>query len=157
MTHPLYVIDTCSLIQMREAYKRKIFSGAWESIERFIADKKIIAPYEVYHELEQQEDDEVFKWIKQYKEFMFIPAEKSIQLGVKELLKKYPGLIDVKKAKDGADPFVIQTAINLNCVVITEEIKSGQISHPKIPDVCRDLGLKCKRLLDLFEMENCKY
>jgi hypothetical protein len=157
MSAPRYVIDTCSLIQMREAYRRKVFNGAWTSIENFIRENKIVSPFEVYNELEQQESDEVFRWIKPFKESMFISANREIQMGVKSILKKYPGLIDVKKAKDGADPFVIQTAISLGCMVITEERHSGQINNPKIPDVCNALGIECKSLVDLFEIENCQF
>lgn len=152
-----YILDTCSWIELRESYKKKVFPGVWNSIERFIVESHIKSPFEVFVELEEKENDEVFQWVKTYRDTSFISAPKETQMGVRALLKKYPKLIDISKAKDGADPFVIQVARELKAAVVTEEQKSGQIQFPMIPDVCQAEGIECINLIDVLDREGCVF
>lgn len=51
----------------------------------------------------------------------------------------------------GADPFVIALAKARKASVLTDERPSNSLERPKIPDVCKVLGIECCRLSDVFE------
>ena len=64
---PGYCIDTCALIDLwRRVYPRDIFRTLWKNIEKFISDGRLIAPREVFKELEKQ-DDELLEWTRKHK------------------------------------------------------------------------------------------
>ena len=73
-----------------------------------------------------------------------------------ELEKKdddHPRLIDTRRGRSGADPFVIALAKVRGSAVITGETPSGSLKRPKIPDVCRAIGVEPIGLLDLIRRE----
>ena len=69
----------------------------------------------------------------------------------KSLLRKYPRLVDTRKGRSGADPFVIGLAQmhNPSLTVVTEE-KGGTADKPHIPYVCQEEDIRCVSLLDLI-------
>ncbi|HET6880207.1 MAG TPA: DUF4411 family protein [Pirellulales bacterium] len=54
--------------------------------------------------------DEVSKWAKQYAA-IFLPLDTDIQTEATKILDNHPTLVGLRKAKSGADPFVIAAAI----------------------------------------------
>ena len=55
-------------------------------------------------ELERQDDD-VFAWAKRHVTFM--PLEDEIQASATEILAKFPQLVNARRSRSVADPFVI--------------------------------------------------
>ncbi|MBX9720834.1 MAG: DUF4411 family protein, partial [Candidatus Obscuribacterales bacterium] len=55
------------------------------------------------------------------------------------------------------DPFVIALASVHRCAVITEEEPSAKPNKPRIPDVCKDLGIKTLKLVDVIKQEGWKF
>jgi hypothetical protein len=151
-----YIIDSCSLIVLKDTYRESVFPDAWVNVENYIKEKKIWSCYEVYEDIKKQEGDSVFALIKEHTD-IFIPPTKEIQLKVRELLSEYPNLIRFKNKSSGSDPFVIATAIIHKVPVVTEEKKTGDINNPHIPDVCQALNHPCVKLVDLFEREGFKF
>ena len=133
-----YVIDTCSLTELRRTYPFKMFAPVWNKLKELVEKEIIISTEEVFDELRIYDDD-VFNWAKE-NSIMFIPLDESIQLKVQELLLTHYNLIDIKNKKSSADPFVIALAILNNCTVVTEEKPSGGPNKSKIP-VCLQAGL----------------
>jgi len=69
-----YCIDASSLLKLKEDYPRKVFRKLWENVEQLIADERLVAPEEVYREIEF--DDELSPWAQQHKRmFKKIDAE----------------------------------------------------------------------------------
>lgn len=152
MSAPKYLIDTCSLTKMRHTYPADIFPAAWAKLTE-LADRGILSSAaDVWEELSVFED-EISLWAKRRSDF-FLPLSKNIQLHATSILSSHPGLLDLKKNKSSADPFVIGTAIELSCSVVTEEIHSNSPTRPKIPNVCNELGIECINIVEMFRRES---
>ncbi|MGH9781246.1 MAG: DUF4411 family protein [Candidatus Acidiferrales bacterium] len=41
--------------------------------------------------------------------------------------------------------------------VVTAEKASGNLTKPKIPDVCKDLGISCIEIIDFFRTQRWKW
>lgn len=76
-----------------------------------------------------------------------------MQVSARAILATYPTLIDVKKRKSSADPFLIAAAIVHKAAVVTEERPSGGPGKVKIPDVCREMKIPCMTLLEMMLRE----
>jgi len=151
-----YIIDTSSLIELKDTYRKSVFSGAWDDIKDYLKNGIICSSVLVYDELKQQEDDIIFKMVNQFPHIFIVPTEE-IQNKVKEILALYPRLIKIKSNKSGADPFVVATAIINKVPVVTNEKKTGDINYPHIPDICAAINHKCYSLADMFEKENIQF
>lgn len=75
------------------------------------------------------------------------------QTAVAEVLAQFPRLIDTRKGRSGADPFVIALARTRDAVIVTGENDAGSPDKPKIPTVCRHFGIRAIKPLD-FIREN---
>ena len=152
---PKYVVDTCSLTELRRRYPDDVFPGAWEAITDMADSGILISSTEVKLELEAQ-DDLVTDWARKHS-FIFIPLITPIQEKAIEILSTFTNLIDDKNLKSSADPFLIATALIKGCTVVTEEIPSGKDAKlVKIPNVCAIFGIPCINLLELFRIERVK-
>lgn len=148
-----YCFDTSVFINARQRdYPPDVFPTIWTNIERLIANFLILAPEEVRVELERK-DDEILKWARE-RSHMFIPIDASIQLAVTEILRRYPRLIDTRRSRSGADPFVVALAQIRDLTVVTYEKKTGNLAKPNIPDVCEALNIEKMSLLDLARREH---
>lgn len=149
-----YIIDTCSLTTLQRVYPVDVFPGVWALMEK-LADTGVIGSIEdVFEELKVQ-DDGLSKWAKE-RQKMFLSLDENIQVHVSKILSTHTTLIDLKKRKSGADPFVIATAITTCSAVVTEEKPSGGPPRTKIPDVCTAYGVKCITLLTMLRTEGLK-
>lgn len=132
---PKYLVDTCSFTAMRRIYPADIFPGAWGKLNELAEAGILISAEDVFEELKVQ-DDEILEWANKHQE-IFIPLDDHIQKQATKTLQTHKNLVDLKKRKSGADPFVIATAIIKRCVIVTEEKPSGGPHKSKIPDVCK--------------------
>lgn len=151
---PKYTIDTCSFTAMRRVYPEDVFPGAWRKLNELAESRVIISIDEVLEEL-QAEDDEVTKWAKRHAA-IFLPLDAYVQTEAKKILAAHPTLVDLKKRKSGADPFVIAAGIVHGCSVVTEEKPSGGPSKVKIPDVCKALKIECLNMLGMLRREGMR-
>jgi hypothetical protein len=103
---------------------------------------------EVLRELERK-DDGIHKWIKE-REAMVVPIDAVVQEYVVEIMSKYSRLVDSKKNRSVGDPWVIALAQARALTVVTGEKSTGTLLKPKIPDVCKDLGVPCIEIVDFF-------
>lgn len=142
-------VDTSALVNgWQKYYPPDAFPSLWEKLGELFDQEWLVATEEVKHELEKK-DDELLKWAKARPK-MFVSIDCMIQVAVKEILANHPRLLDTKKNRSGADPFVIALAKVCNGRVLTDERSSNSTKNPRIPDVCSSMGIPCIRLLDLI-------
>ena len=147
-----YSIDTSSILDgWRRYYPIDVFPTLWNNLEELIRKGDMKASVEVRYELAKK-DDAVHAWLKEHDGF-YVPIDNRIQREVSGILKQYPRLIDTRRGRSGADPFVIALAKINECAVVTGELASGRLDRPKIPDVCDAVGVECLNLLKLIRRE----
>ena len=151
MAAPKYVIDTCSLTKMRHTYPSDIFPTAWQKLTVLSGSGILISAEDVLEELSAF-DDEILKWAVLQDDF-FYPLDNSIQKLATEILTDHPGLLDLRKNKSSGDPFIIATALYNECALVTEEKISNSPIRPKIPNVCKALGVECITIIEMFRRE----
>jgi hypothetical protein len=120
-------------------------------LEEKIAAGQVIAPEEVLNEFKKK-DDAVFKLAKKQLRFI-VDLDIAQQQRVTEILTGFPKLIDTRKGRSGADPFVIALAMVRGAVVVTGENDDGTAERPKIPTVCTAFGVRSLKPL-AFIREN---
>ena len=147
-----YSIDTSAILDAWvRGFPPDVMPGLWKQLEELIDNGQLIATEEVLYELEKKEDD-AYEWAKNH-ENVFILTDERIQLAVIEILRDHKKLIDTRKNRSGADPFVIALAKVEGCNVITGEKPTNRRERPHIPDVCRDLGIPCINILQLCRVQ----
>lgn len=151
-----YSIDTSSILEgWRRHYPLDIFPGLWSQLEVLISCGDLRSTEEVLHEIERK-DDELFEWVNGRRS-MFIEIDDAIQRSVQSLLAKYKKLLDTRKNRSGADPFVIALAEVNGCSVVSNELRTGSLNRPNIPDVCADMGIRCITLLELIREQQWQF
>lgn len=147
-----YSIDTSAILDgwIRQ-YPPDVFPPLWEKLEEMVTKNLLKATEEVREELVKKEDT-AYKWTKSIKDF-FIPIDLIIQSKVIDILAQFPRLIDTRRNRSSADPFVIALAQVENATVITGEKPSGNLDKPHIPDVCRYYNVPYISLLELIRIE----
>jgi hypothetical protein len=145
----IYCIDTSAWLDgwVRD-YPLDVFPTLWDKLSTGIELGDLKCSEEVYVELSKK-DDGLLDWIKTRKQVL-VPIDEEIQKIVSQLLADYPRLVDTKRGRSQADPFVIATAEHLSATVVTGERASGNLNVPKIPDVCAVRGLRCISFLEML-------
>jgi len=144
-----YSLDTSGYLDAWiRHYPIDVFPTVWQRLEDAVRDRLIVASEEVVRELEKKDDD-ACNWMKAHPQ-MIIPFSQEIEAEVINLMKRFPRLVDSKKGRSGGDPFVIAIAIVGGHSVITGEHATGKLEAPRIPDVCKELGIRCIGMLDFF-------
>lgn len=151
---PRYTVDTCSFTAMRRVYPEDVFPGAWRKLSDLADAGVMIAIDEVFEELKAQ-DDEVLEWANQHAG-IFVPLDADIQTEASKILSAHTKLVDLRKRKSGADPFVIASAVVKRCTVVTEEKPSGGPGKIKIPDVCKAMKIECITVLTMLRREGMR-
>jgi len=143
-----YSLDTSAFLNAwRRSYPPDVFPSLWDKLDKLAGEGIIIASEEVLVELERK-DDEVYAWA-QLHEQMFAPIDGVTQQIVRSILQRYPRLVDTRKNRSGADPFVIALAQIEGCTVVTNEVMSNNLLRPHIPDVCAAMSI---RYIDFLQM-----
>jgi hypothetical protein len=149
-------VDTSSLLDAWcRWYPRSLFPTLWERIEELASAGKLISSEEVYREL-QCKDDALFAWAQQRKG-IFLPLSAEIQRVAREILDKFPTLVDSRTGKSFADPFVVATARVTDSAVVTGERPTGSVARPRIPDVCQSYGIPCFGITDVIREERWSF
>lgn len=149
-----YIVDTCSFTKLIREYPPDVFPGVWDKINELAEQQKICSVKIVFWEIEEK-DDEIADWAEKNRH-IFLPMDQDIQEKVKQILRTHSNLLDIRKDKSGADPFLIAAAMIYKCIVVTEEKPSGGPERSKIPDVCKHYNIKCIRVLDMLRLEGLK-
>jgi len=145
-----YSLDTSAILDGRiRYYPVDVFPALWGNFEGLVHSGGIKATEIVRHELERL-DDEVLKWTRGLS--LFVDVDEEIQMIVSDILKSHDRLVAEGGQRSRADPFVIALAKQNKCAVVTAE-NGGTQQKPKIPFVCKSLGIECITILDLIRRE----
>jgi len=151
-----YSIDTSAILDgYLRYYPPDVFPDIWSGMDGLIKAGRLRATEEVLIELEKR-DDGVHKWAKKRKK-LFVPIDDRTQQSVSSILADHEKLVDTRKNRSSADPFVIGLAVVEGLVVVTGERPTGALERPNIPDVCTALGARCIGLLQLFREEGWRF
>ena len=144
-----YSVDTSAIIEgWVRGFPPDLAPHGWMKIEESIDGGVLVASEEVLIELEKKHD-KVYEWACKRKH-MFVPTDEKIQEAVRSILRDYNRLVDTRRNRSGADPFVIALAMVKRVSVVTAENPTGRPEHPKIPDVCEALGIRWLNMVELF-------
>ena len=144
-----YSIDTSAFLDAWvRNYPFDVFPTIWQQMDAAARNGTLLASDEVLRELEKKEDG-AYVWAKDRQE-MIEALDSEVEGHVRDIMQRYPRLVDTKKGRSVGDPFVIAIARLRNLTVITAEAATGRIDAPRIPDVCHDLGIGWIRMLDFF-------
>ena len=151
-----YCVDTSGWLDgWQRNYPPDVFPTLWRRVEAVIEAGEIFSSEEVYIEL-QKKDDEIHDWMKARKE-MLVPLTEVIQGIASDLLSEFPRLVDTLRNRSKADPFVIATAIDRKATVVTGEPITGNMTKPRIPDVCNVRGVRCINFLQMIRELNLTF
>lgn len=152
MTDQFYSFDTSAILNgRRDLFRPTVFQTLWVQIDGAIADGQIRSVDEVQRELARRDDD-ARQWADA-QGGLFVPLELPIQQSAVQILNVYPRLVSQGGRRSAADPFVIALAMVRNGTVVTEETARGNLTSPRIPDVCGDLGVPCLNLMEYIEAQ----
>ncbi len=136
-------------------YPPDVFPALWTNLETMIAQRCIISPDEVLHELEKK-DDGLHAWAKG-NDIMFHPLDGPVQHAASEILARFPRLVDSNSGRSRGDPWVIALAMVRGCAILTGEKPSGNPVKPKIPDVCKHYGIRCLNMLEFIREQKWRF
>jgi peptidoglycan/xylan/chitin deacetylase (PgdA/CDA1 family) len=134
---------------------RDVVPGYWTELDKLIVSGDLRATEEVREEIAKKHD-EILEWAKQ-RPTLFVPIDEEIQELVREILTEHRQIIDSRRGRSGADPWVIALAMMNSCAVITMEDRSYSDSRPRIPDVCEAYGIKWLSVVDLIRIEGWQF
>ncbi len=147
----MYSIDSSAILDgWVRYYSPDVFQTVWANMEQLGRRGGIVAIEEVHRELEKKEDG-AYAWAKA--QLPSVPIDEPIQQAVAQILARYPRLVDSRKARMEADPFVIALAQLKGLAVVTGEKPTGNLEKPNIPDVCQALGIAWMGLLEMFRQQ----
>jgi hypothetical protein len=145
----MYSLDTSALLDGgRRYYPPDVFPPLWEKLSELIQGGKLSSPDEVREELKKK-DDEVWRWARE-QIGLFVPLADDIQSATVAILAAFPKLVDTRRGRGQADPFVIAHARVNGHVVVTGERRPGTKTKPTIPYVCRHFNVRYLDLLGLM-------
>ena len=146
-----YCIDSSALSDgWVRYYKPRVHKSLWqELLPRLLTDDRLIAPVEVRLEIEALGGG-LFDWVCKYSDELFREQTEQTQGVVNLILQRFPNFLPTRSYKEWADPWVIATAKELGCVVVTGEklAGAGQNEPPRIPDICLGIKVKCMHTND---------
>ena len=147
----MYCLDSSALI---DAYVRRyppdFLPSLWKCIEDLITNEILLSPDEVLLELERG-NDELYNWAINHPS-LFRPPTLMIQARVSNIVNTFPTFVQ-PRAADGvwADPYVIALAQEVGAAVVTTEgLAPSNARHPKIPNICNALNIRCLTLLQFI-------
>lgn len=138
----VYCLDSNVFIHAwNEYYTQEQCPDYWEILDGLARQGRIFCCDEVRREIEKH-DDGLCRWLKARPHFVQ-SISLDIQKCVRDILQQYPLLVNSKKDRSMADPWVVAHAMACGAVVVTKEMPAaGRSKNPKIPDVCMGMGVK---------------
>src|SRR5690349_6692759 len=125
-----YGIDSSAIIELKDKYSKRIFSGLWLRFEEMCDDGRIVSVREVQREL-QKGNDEFKEWADEHAAMFLEPIEEEAEI-VNRVYKYYsPEYLNKFLTGLWADPLVIAQAIHNKITIIHEE----RLGPNKIPTV----------------------
>jgi hypothetical protein len=130
--------------------KKNAFAHIWTKLSEMLESGELISSSEVLDELK---DDDLLEWVKSHRE-AFVQLNPTIQSTVTSILKDYPTMIQIKSTgNSNADPFLVATAkVSGGCIVTDERLGDVKSKNYRIPNVCKELGIKYINLREFLDL-----
>lgn len=152
----MYSIDTSALLDgLIRSYPQDTFPTLWRQVDGLVDASRLRACRMVHGELSHKADD-AFNWLDG-RPGMIVELDAAIQAAGKAIVAQFPGLVDLRRHRSGADPFVIAVAQVQGLTVVTGEKPTNNPARPKIPDVCAQINLPCISFLGLINAEGWRF
>lgn len=135
-------LDCDVLIQAKNTfYAFDIAPGFWGALQRGVNSGCVRSPMMVHDEI-MKGGDELTQWAKRMRAINLFPdPDQDVQEGVAAIADYVQSNFDRPRAKiflEGADPWVIASALMTKGVVVTHEMPGGMgCKKVKIPDICK--------------------
>lgn len=159
-----YCADTSALFDLKDHYQIEVFPSLWQALDGLIDAGRLIAPHAVLEEI-RRGDDELVPWANAHPR-LFQPLTAAVLTKVKEILARFPELVDARKEHEDADPYVVAQALlevvgqgdllqsDVTCAVLTQEHR--RIGKIRIPHACAAYSIDCFDFRELFRREGFK-
>lgn len=137
----VYCLDANIFIQAwNDYYAPDQCPEYWDILDELAEEKRVFCPEEVEREIYKQ-DDGLADWLKTRPHFIRdITVE--VQENLRVVLEEFPRLVDTKKDRSMADPWIIAHSMATKAVVVTKEMPVGlNAKAPKIPDACNHFSI----------------
>ena len=150
-----YCFDTSAFMEAwLHTYPIQVFPGVWSRIDSLISTGRLVASVMVRDEL-QAKSDALSAWARDRRD-LFVPVDKEQSDEAQSIVRTYRRLIEERRGRTQADPFVIALARLRGLVCVTEE-QFGNETNVRIPFVCQQLGLESIKLVDLMMREGWQF
>lgn len=157
----VYVVDTCSFFELKR-FPTDVFPTLRTKLDGLVGQSRVIAPREVYREIEKG-DDEVREWARA-RPAIFIDLDTPTTTCLEEVLRQFAVLRDTTRLGTVfADPLIVALCLarsrsdtQNSYVVVTEEALRGPGSL-RIPNLCQPFGLQAIKFMDLFRRERLTF
>ena len=149
----IYCLDSNVLIQAWQKYYSPQYCPTyWDVLNQLGAEKRIFVPDLVFKEITRT-DDGLSDWLKT-SDIAVSPITASVTTALRSIYETDPNhkhLVDARRGRSLADPWVIAHAIDQNATVVTKEelITAANKKRIKIPNVCDNMDV---RWINDFEM-----
>jgi rRNA-processing protein FCF1 len=156
-----YCLDTNVLIEAwNKYYSPRFCKMYWDILNELGFQNKIFIPKAVADEINRSED-ELAKWLKS-SNIRIIEADAEVTVCLQKIYSSNPShafLVDNKKYRSLADPWIIAHAIKENACVVTKEekITATKENRIKIPNVCENMGVRWIDDFRLIEELNIQF
>ena len=153
-----YCLDTSVFIESwRQYYAPDVFPTLWRRLSEGLQAGILVSSDVVLQELSRKDDD-IYQWCRQFPE-SFIEASESIQLGQQHIVSQFTRMVAEGKmiGSSYADPWVVATGIEVGCSIVSFERLPASEQKPKIPYVCKELGVQHKTLLEVMQAEGWSF
>jgi len=144
-TESTYCLDSNVLIQAwQKYYSPKYCPSYWDILNELGSEDRIFIPSMVYDEIVKTDDD-LSDWLKG-SNIVAKPITSDVTQILKSIYAADPNhkhLVDSKKGRSLADPWVIAHAIKEDAIVVTKEEKVTALNSNKIkiPNVYDNMGV----------------
>jgi len=133
-TEPTYCLDSNVLIQAwQKYYSPKYCPSYWDVLNELGSENRIFIPSMVYDEIVKTDDD-LSEWLRasDIKVNRITSDITQILTSIYAADPNHKHLVDSKKGRSLADPWVIAHAIKENAIVVTKEEKITALNSTKI-------------------------
>lgn len=156
MLQVIYLLDANTLIDAkRDYFEFERVPEFWEWLQHQGGKGSVKIPVEIYEEFEEAKNadgkrDPLSEWASddEVRNALLLGEEVDPKIVSRIISHGYcPDPTDQEIEKIGRDPFLIAHALRdseSRVVVTTEASRPGKLrANRKVPDVCRDMGIRC--------------
>jgi hypothetical protein len=132
----IYCLDTNVFIEpWNKYYSMTLCPDYWELIDNLAKSGTLFCTEEVRREIDKV-DDGLKEWVLAHP-YLIREVTTQVQKNLRDVLKKFPRLVQHTKDRSMADPWVIAHAMDVHAIVVTKELNKGSNTQKvAIPDVC---------------------